>query len=388
MKVFLTDRIAINIFLSKILGCELVMGLFDTFIKKIKYRNTETLAAGPAYEFCPRCDANLTLQKGYSNELPFWNCRGCGEMLINPEVDAEDDIVWICDGCGTMLNIQDGFNNNCGSWECTECGFVNKIDASEMYLSEDEFQASLRDPYKGLMDEEVLALSIYDEEGAVEGHPDIILVKNMVDDKKYVKKILSVYDANLYRYLMNHPISNMPKIYGVYESDNNLIVIEEYIEGRTLLEILDQSVIDPTEAVYIARRICYILKELHGLEKPIIHRDIKPSNIIIADDGKAYLIDINVAKWYKEESSEDTKLMGTIFYAAPEQFGYGFSASSAKSDIYAVGMLLNVMITGKLPKEEKAPEAVWSVIEKCIELKPEDRYSDDELISALDSILR
>ena len=80
--------------------------------------------------------------------------------------------------------------------------------------------------------------------------------------------------------------------------------------------------------------------------------------------------------------------MGTMYYAAPEQFGYGFSASSAKSDIYAVGMLLNVMITGKLPKEVKAPEAIWSVIEKCIELKPEDRYSDDELISALDSILR
>ena len=210
----------------------------------------------------------------------------------------------------------------------------------------------------------------------------------MVDDKKYVKKILSVYDADLYRYLMKHPISHMPKIHAVYEGDNKLIVIEEYIEGRTLLDILKHDVIEPTEAVYIARRICYILKELHGLEKPIIHRDIKPSNIIISEDGNAYLIDINVAKWYKEEATEDTKLMGTIYYAAPEQFGYGFSASSSKSDIYAVGMLLNVMITGKLPKDEKAPGAVWHVIEKCIELKPEERYSDNELISALDSILR
>ena len=56
------------------------------------------------YEYCPRCDANLTLQKGYSNTLPYWVCKGCGEMLINPEV--EGDIAWICDGCGEMLNIQ------------------------------------------------------------------------------------------------------------------------------------------------------------------------------------------------------------------------------------------------------------------------------------------
>ena len=58
---------------------------------------------GVSYEYCPRCQANLTLQKGYSNELPYWICKGCGEMLINPEIDSE--VSWICDGCGEMLNI-------------------------------------------------------------------------------------------------------------------------------------------------------------------------------------------------------------------------------------------------------------------------------------------
>ncbi len=66
------------------------------------------------YEYCPRCDANLTLQKGYSNTVPYWICRGCGEMLINPNVDAEDDIAWICDKCGAMLNVQEGFADNDG----------------------------------------------------------------------------------------------------------------------------------------------------------------------------------------------------------------------------------------------------------------------------------
>lgn len=340
------------------------------------------------YEYCPRCDANLTLQKGYKNDLPYWVCRGCGEMLINPEVDAEDDIAWICDGCGKLLNIQEGFTNNCGEWKCTECGTVNKIDESEMYLSEAEYKASLNDPYKGLTDEEVLELSVYEELEAIADHQDILLVRNTEDGKLYVKKIIEVYDVSVYRHILEHPISYMPQIYALYEGDNNLIVIEEYIKGRTLLEILNEGVIEPTRAVYIARRLCYILKELHSLDKPIIHRDIKPSNIIITKDNQTYLIDINVAKWYREGSIEDTKLLGTMYYAAPEQFGYGFYSSSAKSDIYAVGMLLNVMVTGKMPKEQKAPGILWKIIEKCIALNPDDRYSDEELISALDSILR
>lgn len=90
--------------------------------------------AGQEYEFCPRCEANLTLQKGYDNTLPFWVCKGCGEMLINPEVEADSDIAWFCDGCGTMLNIQPGFNESCGEWTCCSCGFVNKIESEEFFF--------------------------------------------------------------------------------------------------------------------------------------------------------------------------------------------------------------------------------------------------------------
>ena len=106
------------------------------------------------HEFCPRCEANLTLQKGYSNQLPYWNCRGCGEMLINPQID--DEIVWVCDGCEDMLNLQTGFNEDCGEWICEKCGCVNKIDSSEIYLTEDEFQMSLKNPYKGMSDEAII----------------------------------------------------------------------------------------------------------------------------------------------------------------------------------------------------------------------------------------
>ena len=109
---------------------------------------------------------------------------------------------------------------------------------------------------------------------------------------------------------------------------------------------------------------------------------------MICADGSVYLLDVNAAKWYKSEEVEDTKLLGTLYYAAPEQLGYGFAASSVKTDIYAVGILLNVMLTGKFPKEEKASGSIWNIIEKCICYETEKRFTDTELIEALDTFLK
>ena len=359
-----------------------MMGLINKLVSKMKYRNVKEDDRN-IYEFCPRCDANLTLQKGYRNTLPYWNCKGCGEMLMNPAVEAKDDIVWICDKCESMLNIQKGFSDNKGLWKCTECGHTNKIDSSELYDFTDEYKASLMNPYKGLPDEAVLELSVYEDIDCINGREDIILTRNREDGKRYVKKYLKDYDINVYQILRDNPVLHMPKVTGLYEGTNNLVVIEEYIEGSTLTDILENGVLGQTRAIHIACSICEILSDLHSMDRPIIHRDIKPSNIMISTDDEVYLLDMNVAKFFKPEETEDTKLLGTLYYAAPEQFGYGFFASSEKSDVYAVGVLLNVMLTGKLPKEQKAAEPLWSIIQHCICLEPEKRYTTGELIIAL-----
>ena len=340
---------------------------------------------GKAYEFCPRCQADLTLQKGYSNDLPYWICKGCGEMLINPEIDS--DISWICDGCGTMLNIQPGFNEECGEWTCTECGFKNKIDKSEIYQSEDEYQAAMRDPYKGLADGQILALSTYREVERVNDRDDITLIEERDTGILFIKKLLTTYNRSVYDYLKTNPIDHMPRIIRLYESDNCLIVIEEYIKGQTVAELIKNKAISKNRAISITKSICHILNELHSLQKPIIHRDIKPSNIIVTLSDEVYLLDMNVAKWYDPDKTDDTKHMGTENFAAPEQVGYGLSASSTKSDIYAVGMLLNVMLTGTFPKEAKAEGDLWPIIERCISLNAEDRYTAKELIDELDAIV-
>ena len=175
------------------------MGLFDEIIKKIRYKPSTGEAIDGYYEYCPNCYANLTLQKGYDPSLKYWECKGCGQMLINPEV--EGDIVWICDECGAVMNEQPGFSEDCGEWKCTQCGHENKIDVSELYASEDEFQADKRNPYKGLSDADALELSMYQEEEAIEGKDNIILVRHRETGKRYIKKLLTIYNKRVYAYL-------------------------------------------------------------------------------------------------------------------------------------------------------------------------------------------
>lgn len=354
------------------------MGLFNFFRNN---RKSEI----EFHEFCPRCDAILTLQKGYDHNVSFWICRGCGETLLNPRVQTKTDIAWFCDKCGTMLNEQTGFTEDCDEWHCTECGFANRIDESNLYFSDEEYKRDLQNPYKGMTDEDMLEIMSFEEVRHIDGREDITIVKDE-NEKLFVKKILSTYDTSVYKYLMKNPVEHMPEIFGVYEGSNYLTVIEEYVEGITLAKMIEEETIDEKFAVSIAKGVCFILKDLHGKENPIIHRDVKPSNIIITKGGEVVLLDINVAKWFKDET-EDTRLLGTLYYAAPEQLGYGFSASSEKTDIYAVGVLLNVMLTGKLPKEKKAGGNLWNIIKRCISLDVQERFSDEELIIALDEYL-
>ena len=282
------------------------------------------------------------------------------------------------------ISTDDG---DCGEWTCTKCGFTNKIDESELYVSEDEYQADLMNPYKGLSDKDILDLSLYQDVGNAGDRTDVIYVADRETGIRYVKKLLKTYDKSIYEFLKDNPVDHMPRIIDIFESSNSLILIEEYIEGTTIAEILDEGVIEQKTALRIVKDLCGILDELHNRPDPIIHRDVKPSNVIITPAGEVFLLDMNVAKWYQPEQKDDTRYLGTEGFAAPEQVGYGFSASSPKSDIYAVGVLLNVMLTGALPKEKPAEGAVWDIIERCISLEADKRYTVKELLFALESIV-
>ena len=332
------------------------------------------------FEYCPRCDANLTLQKGFDRTLPHWICRGCGEMLINPATPSDSGIIWICDRCGATLNLQDGFDETLETWKCLKCGFLNPLGESEVFDYEDEYNAFMQNPYRGLSDEDILKLARYVEEGTA---GNAVIVRDTVTGECRVKKLLDKYDKDIYRTLREHPVAHMPKIIDFYEGSNCLVVIEEYIEGKTLEQRLHESLLTEREAAEIIVSLCVIIETLHGFDPPIIHRDIKPSNIIINGEGEVYLLDINVATRYIPGEEGQAERVGTPDYAAPEQAGYGLSGLSPKTDVYALGILLNVMITGRLPREVIAGGRIGSIIERAIRLNVSERSTVRELYGKL-----
>lgn len=203
------------------------------------------------------------------------------------------------------------------------------------------------------------------------------LVQDIRDEKIYIKKTLTNYNLEVYKQLeklSEEKSINIPKIYELIEiEDNKLIVIEEFINGKTLEEISRKQTLNEETVIRYVIKLCIILEKLHGLENPIIHRDIKPSNIIIDNNNILKLIDFDVSRVYKENENRDTRILGTEGYAAPEQFG--FQQTDKRSDIYSIGVLLNVLTVGEFPRDNKSNGKLGIIIEKCTRISPDERYN-------------
>ena len=217
-----------------------------------------------------------------------------------------------------------------------------------------------------------LTLSYYKEIADINAAHEIFLVQDTRDGKFYVKKVLAVYNLDVYKHLLGHPIKNTPTIYAMVEDNGRLITIEEYIPGDTLEEILAKGCLTEDQAIEITISLCHIIELFHSCTPPIVNRDIKPSNIKITPDGVVKLLDLNAAKPCNAEASRDTELIGTQGYAAPEQ--YGFGASSILTDIYSIGVLMNEMLTGAFPSTNLANGKLRHIISRCVELSPRNRF--------------
>ncbi len=213
------------------------------------------------------------------------------------------------------------------------------------------------------------------------------LVSHKASGHIYILKIREHFDIDIYQYLIEHPKKGLPRIieYGVL--DAKLCVIEEYINGESLEDLLErEGILDLNTVLHIIVELCQILAPLHRLKHPIVHRDIKPSNIMVSRDGSISLIDFNTAKYSDEKQSRDTVLIGTKGYAAPEQ--YGFSVSKPSTDIYALGILMNQLLTGALPTEELHQGPLKDIILKCCSIDPKNRYQNaSKLLAAINESL-
>lgn len=233
-------------------------------------------------------------------------------------------------------------------------------------------------------------LSIYRDISPLCKKGHVVLVQNELDGNLYVKKSLQCYNPEVYLQLQKNPVENTPMIYGIYEEEaetevlgNRLVIIEEYLPGSTFEELFEEGYgFTEKETIQIGMQLCEILMELHGMNPPIIHRDIKPANVMLMSDGTVRLLDFNAAKSENSSKNRDTVLLGTAGFAAPEQ--YGFSVSTPQTDIYAMGVLLNIMLTRKHPSEMIAVGKLERIIRCCLEVNPKDRYRNvKELYKAL-----
>ena len=165
----------------------------------------------------------------------------------------------------------------------------------------------------------------------------------------------------------------MPRIFEAIEDQGRLTTVEEYIQGITLKKYIEENgSMSEETAVHFALILCRAVQQLHSFDLAVIHRDIKPENIIINNES-LYLLDLNAAKRAGTMAGRDTVLIGTPGFAAPEQ--YGFTPSDERTDIYAIGCVLNFMVTGKLPSEEKARGSIGKIVDRCTMMEPKKRLS-------------
>ena len=157
----------------------------------------------------------------------------------------------------------------------------------------------------------------------------------------------------------------------VGEKNGQTVLLEEYIQGDTLSDILSGGLLTTAQAKQLMRQICSALWVLHSMG--VVHRDVKPDNIIIRGN-EAVLIDFDASRTYKNTLEEDTQILGTTGFAAPEQ--YGLSQSDGRTDIYAVGVLLNIMLTGEHPSRKLAPRRMGRIVQRCTMVNPAKRYKN------------
>ncbi|HNW45590.1 MAG TPA: serine/threonine-protein kinase, partial [Elusimicrobiales bacterium] len=204
--------------------------------------------------------------------------------------------------------------------------------------------------------------------------------------------------------LLHHP--NIVEIYTIFEEEDDIYLVFEYVEGRPLDRILDADARIPFERVrFIFDETAKALAYAHA--KGVVHRDLKLSNIMLSDEDGVKVMDFGLARRAKESMAllSNKEVVGSPAYMAPEQ---ELGVSTVESDIYSLGVCLYESLSGVLPfqgpdfhhqKTHKScqalssmvpglPAAVDTLLDKCLAPEPEKRFrSVAEFRKALNEIV-
>ena len=196
------------------------------------------------------------------------------------------------------------------------------------------------------------------------------LVKHSKTEENLVIHRLSIHSKGVYQALeeIHHP--NIIRVVDVFDDEEFLYVVEEYLEWRSLADMIEEDGPLSSRALSVGKQL---LEALSVLQKHhIVHRDIKPENIMMDKEGNVKLIDFDISRFYLQDKKQDTTLKGTRDYAPPEQFG--FAQSDYRADLFSLGVTLNELATGKLPEEQLCKGRLKVIVRRCTQLDPKHRY--------------
>ena len=191
-------------------------------------------------------------------------------------------------------------------------------------------------------------------------------------------------EAKLLKELAHH---NLPKVINTFTFYGRYYIVMDYIEGYDLQFLLNKSSsksIPEKLVVTWGIQLCEVLDYLHTRNPPIIYRDMKPSNIMIREkDGRLFLVDFGLARVIATNKELTKIAVGTEGYIPPEQYA---GNTAPVSDIYALGATLHHLVTGEFPFvpfifkpirkfNPSLSEELEAIIEKCLNLRPEERYT-------------
>ena len=232
-----------------------------------------------------------------------------------------------------------------------------------------------------------LTLKNFRELSEIDADRGLSLVQDDRSGKVYMQRQLKQYDLAKYQYLKKRPVDNTPKIALLDETDGVLTVIEEYVPGDSLEFILKKKgVMDDNKVIDIARQLCVILNNFHHCKSAITGHNLNAANIKISVNGTVMLLETNVEKYNRKDAKVDD-LPASDRYYAPEKSNP--DSCGVLMDIYSLGVLMNVLLTGKHPEDGITESALRAVIEKCTAPCPNDRYANAmELNDALAAVKR
>ena len=149
---------------------------------------------------------------------------------------------------------------------------------------------------------------------------------------------------------LDHP--NLPRLYEHFQNPGHWYLVMDFIAGETLEQYQSKAPnrrLLLSEVLDIGLQLCIVLDYLHSQQPPIVFRDLKPANIMRTPTGQLYLIDFGIARYFKPGQAKDTVALGSLGYAAPEQ--YGKAQTTPRADIYSLGAVLHQFLTARDPSE-------------------------------------